>query len=136
MVSKQLTIVNAQGFHMRPAQMFTAAMAKYSSDVIIKFNGNDVNGKSLLNIIPACIKCGGCIDHCPMSLMPMEIERAYENKDGALLKALKVNLCMECGCCAFQCPANRPLVQVNKLAKTVLREYEAKLKAEQEALKG
>ena len=83
----------------------------------------------------ACIKCGGCIDHCPMSLMPMEIERAYENKDGAMLKALKVNLCMECGCCAFQCPANRPLVQVNKLAKTVLREDEAKLKAEQEAKK-
>ena len=62
MVSKQLTIINAQGFHMRPAQMFTAAMAKYSSDVIIKFNGNDVNGKSLLNIIPACIKCGSNIE--------------------------------------------------------------------------
>ena len=62
MVSKQHTIVNAQGFHMRPAQMFTAAMAKYSSDVIIKFNGNDVNGKSLLNIIPACIKCGSNIE--------------------------------------------------------------------------
>ncbi len=62
MVSKQLTIINAQGFHMRPAQMFTAAMGKYSSEVIIKFNGKDVNGKSLLNIIPACIKCGSNIE--------------------------------------------------------------------------
>ena len=70
-----------------------------------------------------------------MSLMPMEIERAYEKKDGKLLKELKVGLCMECGCCAFQCPAHRPLVQVNKLAKNVVREYEAKLKAEQEAKK-
>ncbi len=62
MVSKQLTIINAQGFHMRPAQMFSAAMMKYSSDVIIKFNGKDVNGKSLLSIIPACIKCGANIE--------------------------------------------------------------------------
>ena len=62
MVSKQVTIINAQGFHMRPAQLFTAAMAKYPCDVIIKFNGADVNGKSLLNIIPACIKCGSVCD--------------------------------------------------------------------------
>lgn len=62
MVSKAVTIVNAQGFHMRPAQMFTAAMMKYASDVTIKFNGKDVNGKSLLSIIPACIKCGSNIE--------------------------------------------------------------------------
>lgn len=62
MVSKQVTIINAQGFHMRPAQMFTAAMAKYPCDVIIKFNGSDVNGKSLLSIIPACIKCGSNVE--------------------------------------------------------------------------
>ena len=82
----------------------------------------------------ACIRCGGCVDHCPMNLMPCEIERAYEKKDGAALKALKVGLCIECGSCAFQCPANRPLVQVNKLSKTMLRDYENALK-EKEAKK-
>ena len=83
----------------------------------------------------ACIKCGGCIDHCPANLMPMEFERAYEKKDAELLKALKINLCMECGSCAFQCPAHRPLVQVNKLAKAFVRDYDAAKKAEQEAKK-
>lgn len=58
MVSKKLTIVNAHGFHMRPASTFATAMGKYSSDVVIKHNGNDVNAKSLMNIIAACIKCG------------------------------------------------------------------------------
>lgn len=62
MVSKQVTLVNAQGFHMRPASMFAAAMAKYESDVIIKFNGGDHNAKSLLNIIAACIKCGSTVE--------------------------------------------------------------------------
>lgn len=58
MVSKQLTLTNAQGFHMRPASVFASAMGKYSCNVTIKFDGNDYNAKSLLNIIAACIKCG------------------------------------------------------------------------------
>lgn len=58
MVSKKLTIVNAQGFHMRPASAFATAMNKYASDVVIRHNGSDVNAKSLMNIIAACIKCG------------------------------------------------------------------------------
>ena len=62
MVSKKVTLVNAQGFHMRPASVFANAMAKYSSDITIKFNGNDYNAKSLLNIIAACIKCGSEVE--------------------------------------------------------------------------
>ena len=58
MVSKNLTLSNGHGFHMRPASVFATAMSKFSSKVTIKFNGNDYNGKSLLNIIAACIKCG------------------------------------------------------------------------------
>ena len=62
MVSKFLTVPNAQGFHMRPASTFAAAMAKYPCNVTIKFNGNSYNAKSLLNIIAACIKCGNEVE--------------------------------------------------------------------------
>lgn len=62
MVSKKLTLTNAQGFHMRPASIFTAAMSKYSSSVTIKFNESEYNAKSLLNVIAACIKCGSEIE--------------------------------------------------------------------------
>ena len=65
----------------------------------------------------ACIKCGRCINHCPLKLMPADIETAFELGRIEDLIALKVNLCMECGCCSFVCPAHRPLVQTNKLAK-------------------
>ena len=64
MVSKKVTLVNAQGFHMRPASTFAAAMGKYSSDIILKHNGTDVNAKSWLNIIAACIKCGNEVEIC------------------------------------------------------------------------
>ena len=80
----------------------------------------------------ACIRCGRCIDACPMNLMPTEIERAYDRKDGEALAKLKVNLCMECGCCAFTCPARHRLVETNKLAKTVLNAYLQAQKAEAE----
>ena len=58
MVSKNITVKNEQGLHMRPAGVFTKAMAKYKSDVQIVFNGKKFNGKSIMNVIAACIKCG------------------------------------------------------------------------------
>ena len=80
----------------------------------------------------ACIKCGRCVNSCPLGLMPASIETAFELKKPEQLEELKVNLCMECGCCSFVCPARRPLVQVNKLAKTMLRNYQQAKKAEEE----
>lgn len=62
MVSKELKVVNSQGFHMRPATVFVNNMSKYKSDVTIKFNGRDVNAKSLMNVIAACIKFGSEIE--------------------------------------------------------------------------
>ena len=58
MVSKDFTIVNKQGLHMRPVQSLVSAMAKYASDITIRCNGKDVNGKSIMMIMAACIKFG------------------------------------------------------------------------------
>lgn len=58
MVSKQLTVSNAQGLHMRPATQLANAMGKYSADITIIFNGNRINAKSVMNLIAGCIKCG------------------------------------------------------------------------------
>lgn len=43
---------------MRPAGLFTKAMAQFDSEVTIKFNDKSYNGKSIMNVIAACIKCG------------------------------------------------------------------------------
>ena len=86
----------------------------------------------------ACIRCGRCIRHCPLRLMPSHIVAAYEAGDMERLAELKVNLCMECGCCSFGCPAHRPLVQTNKLAKAKLAAWRKlqseKLDAKKEAV--
>ena len=82
-----------------------------------------------------CINCGACLTHCPLKLDPREIARAYKKNEPENLKTLCVDLCMECGCCSYVCPAKRHLVQTNKLAKAVLRDYLNKQKAEKEGAK-
>lgn len=74
----------------------------------------------------ACIRCGACLNTCPFGLAPVSIAQAYEKKDDEELKNLSVLSCMECGCCSFVCPANRPLVQINKMAKQFVNEKNKK----------
>ena len=109
----------------------TDSIVVKSTNAILCFDKKD----AVLPEPTACIKCGRCISHCPLKLMPADIETAYELNKPEDLKALQVNLCMECGCCSYICPARRPLVQVNKLAKQMLNEYNNKLKAEEEKRK-
>lgn len=58
MVSKKVTLTNSQGFHMYMASVFAGTMGKYSCDVFIKCDGNEINGKSVMNILAAGIKAG------------------------------------------------------------------------------
>ncbi|MBO5164546.1 MAG: electron transport complex subunit RsxC [Ruminococcus sp.] len=68
----------------------------------------------------ACIRCGRCVNVCPLGLMPAEIDKAYKIKNIDDLKALKVMLCMNCGSCTYVCPANRKLAETNQLAKALI----------------
>ena len=62
MVSQKTKVVNSQGFHMRPASVFVAEMAKFDSDIYLVAGDKEVNAKSLMNIIAACIKCGNEVE--------------------------------------------------------------------------
>ncbi len=78
--------------------------------------------KDLIKTERECIRCGRCVDVCPMSLMPTLIERYARVKDAEKLSEIGVMVCMECGSCAYACPSGRPLVQYMRLAKQVARE--------------
>ncbi len=69
----------------------------------------------------ACIRCGSCIDVCPMGLNP-SILSIYSEK-GFFEDAKDNNLfdCFECGSCAYVCPAKRPMVQFMRLAKSQVK---------------
>lgn len=67
-----------------------------------------------------CIRCGRCMRACPMQLMPMQLDSAYEEQNISALEHGRVQLCMNCGCCTAVCPAKRPLAEHNQLAKALL----------------
>ena len=56
MVSKKITIKNAEGLHARPATEIAKSATKYTSSIQIDVNGKKYNAKSVLNIMSAGIK--------------------------------------------------------------------------------
>jgi Na+-translocating ferredoxin:NAD+ oxidoreductase subunit C len=68
-----------------------------------------------------CIRCSRCIDACPMGLMPSMLSILSEK--GYYEEAKEYNLfdCFECGSCAYVCPSKRPIVQLVRLAKSMVK---------------
>ncbi len=73
-----------------------------------------------------CIRCGKCVEVCPLSGFAPDIVAAIKEERVQDYEKLHVLDCMECGSCAFQCPARRPLVHYIKLAKAELAAWKAK----------
>ena len=64
-----------------------------------------------------CLRCGRCVDHCPMRLVPNEIARLVERGKLELAEEYGVFDCMECGVCAFVCPSKIKHVHLMKQGK-------------------
>ena len=69
-----------------------------------------------------CIRCGKCIDVCPMRLMPVLMYKALLTGDAEEMKSVHMMDCIECGCCAYTCPACVPLVLAFRSGKHKLRD--------------
>lgn len=69
-----------------------------------------------------CIRCGYCVQACPIFLNPSELGLLAKNERYAYM-AEELNLmdCFECGACSYVCPAHIPLVQRFRVAKTMVR---------------
>ncbi len=68
-----------------------------------------------------CIRCGRCIDICAMGLMPSMLSILSEKGMYEEAKAYNLFDCFECGSCAFVCPSKRPIVQLVRLAKSMVK---------------
>lgn len=64
-----------------------------------------------------CIRCGKCVDACPMGLRPFLIAQYTRNNMIDELKSINVLDCIECGSCAYICPAHVPLLDYCKIGK-------------------
>ena len=81
----------------------------------------------------ACIRCGKCVEVCPMNLIPSHLSIVCESKNLEAMKAATIMECFECGCCTYVCPAKRPIVHLVKFGKDMLKKAKAEEDAKQKA---
>lgn len=71
-----------------------------------------------------CVRCGKCVDHCPMLLYPNELSIYAEAEMYDALMEWNIMDCMECGICSYICPAQRPIVHLIRMAKPTVRKMQ------------
>ena len=68
-----------------------------------------------------CIKCGRCVDVCPMELKPLHFFKLVGAQDWQGCKDMAIMDCMECRCCEYICSSKLPLVTMIKMGKNGVR---------------
>jgi electron transport complex protein RnfC len=68
----------------------------------------------------ACIRCGACMEVCPIGLSPVEMALLIRKDRLEDAAKLGVGDCIACGSCAWTCPSSIPLVQYFNYANGAL----------------
>lgn len=89
-----------------------------------------VNPPEPLEMQMPCIRCGACMDVCPVNLLPQQLYWHAQAHEFDKVEKLHIADCIECGCCSYVCPSHIPLVQYYRHAKAEIKN----LKAEAEAV--
>ncbi len=74
-----------------------------------------------VSVTVECIKCGRCVDVCPMELTPLHFAKLADAEDWIGMKEMNVMDCMECRCCESICSSKIPLVSKIKAGKAAIR---------------
>lgn len=99
--------------------MMGISQESLDSSVIKGTTGLIILKKSLVKVSEErdCIKCGRCVEVCPVQLYPLYY--GFYGKKGDLEKAISYNVesCIECGCCESICSSKISLLSFIKKEK-------------------
>lgn len=137
------SVKNPSNFRVRigtPANLLIEAVGGLPEDTANLINGGPMMGKSvsvmtfptikgtsgilMMNEKDAqprkvgnCIRCGKCMQACPMGLEPYLLKRLAETNNFEETERHNIMDCIECGSCEFTCPANIPLADYIRFGK-------------------
>jgi electron transport complex protein RnfC len=80
-----------------------------------------------------CIRCGRCVEACPMGLLPSSLDRVVRLREYAEFEAMGGMNCIECGSCTYMCPAKRYLTQTCRDGKAGVMAARRKAQAAESA---
>ncbi len=66
----------------------------------------------------ACIRCGWCVEDCPVGLNPAELTDVAQRRRFDRAASLFAHACIECGLCTYVCPSQLPLADAARVVKT------------------
>ena len=75
------------------------------------------DGEARRNVVIQCIRCGKCMQVCPMGLEPYLLMNLSEKEMFERMESERVLDCIECGSCSYTCPSSRPLLDYIRLGK-------------------
>jgi phosphocarrier protein len=61
-IRRQVEILNSLGLHMRPADKFVKLALRFQSEIRVTHNGNEFNGKSILDLTSVGAECGTLLE--------------------------------------------------------------------------
>jgi electron transport complex protein RnfC len=70
-----------------------------------------------------CIRCGRCIDACPLFLNPQRLAQLARVERVEELESHYLMSCFECAACSFACPSRIPLVQWMRMGKAMVKSH-------------
>ena len=114
-ITKEGVTVKAGGPMMGFVQNGLEAPIMKGSNGIIAIESDDTAEQE-------CIKCGRCVDVCPMELKPLKYAKFAKLENWQGIKDEKVMDCMECRCCEYICPSKIKLVSYIRTGKGKVRE--------------
>lgn len=103
----------------------SAPIIKGCSGITVLSGAEAARGKEI-----ACIKCGRCVEACPMGLEPYLLSKVARLQRWDIAEKHNTVDCIECGCCSYSCPSNLPLLDYIRIGKqTVMTNIRARAAA-------
>lgn len=129
-------INQAGGFSKQPKKLIMGGpmmgIAQYSTQVpVVKTtsailalsdSGENYNDET------QCLRCGKCVESCPMHLMPLYLNKFARNNDLESAEKYHILDCMECGLCSYLCPGYEGPIHNIRIAKQKIIENKRKNK--------
>ena len=114
--------ITREGATVKMGGLMMGAVLENTNVPVIKGTNGIIAVNTAYTEANECIKCGRCMDVCPMELAPLKFYKYMKENNATALLDNNIRDCFECGCCQYICSSKIPLVMWIKSGKQAITE--------------